>query len=297
MADRASAGKQGRAGLGGVLFAVALGLGQVGCPSAADTLTNDNVLVATSVSVDPTSFLYDVPCANVPGAMQSYVATVTDVTDLKNPYTLPSSAALPCSQRVYFESVQVDHQYTAVVEGFEEPADALFPVGPGDRHMQTGPFGMRVNVKPRWTTVDGSSCNMGFDIAGNPNVTQFDIDMPIDECALRLKDNAVSPPAATIAVDPAATLGNLACSASGGTVTKFDVTPTDSSLKATTGIDCSAAMNLVFEGVKVGKQYRFTVDAYTGGTTATQRAACFATPESGVQVVAVCDPLAPIPSP
>jgi hypothetical protein len=101
-----------------------------GCTSTSDTTATTGTINAglTTVSVDPPAFLGSVSCSDRPGGMQSYVATVVDITDPDRPLTLPSSAPTPCSQSVYFEYIDPGHRYEAYVDGYEAPAQNLVPV-------------------------------------------------------------------------------------------------------------------------------------------------------------------------
>jgi hypothetical protein len=106
-----------------------LGALAAGCtPAITDTTGILNIATQAAILVDPRSFLGLVPCGNQPGAMRSYVATVTDQTDSARPFTLPSSPPTPCSQSVYFQFVTVGDVYTAEVDGYEEPPDEIVAV-------------------------------------------------------------------------------------------------------------------------------------------------------------------------
>jgi hypothetical protein len=78
----------------------------------------------TSVSVDPSEFLGAIPCSSQPGSMQSFVATVTDVT---GSFVLPSSPPTACSQSAFFEYIVIGDAFTAQVDGYEQPPDQLVP--------------------------------------------------------------------------------------------------------------------------------------------------------------------------
>ncbi len=108
------------------LFALVSSVAYAGCLAPPETPTIATTIQpgTTSISVDPGAFLGAVECSNLTGAMQSYVATVTDVT---GHFVLASSPPTPCSQSAYFEDVIVGDIFTAVVDGYEESADQLVP--------------------------------------------------------------------------------------------------------------------------------------------------------------------------
>jgi hypothetical protein len=115
----------------------------------------------TSVSVDPMSFLGSVSCSNAPGGIGSYVATITDVTDPNNRFTLPSSPPTPCSQSVYFQNVNVGDLYIAEVDGYTQTADQLVPF-----------CGALPKGKPQPCTHD-AECLPAFGCQGACRVTKF----------------------------------------------------------------------------------------------------------------------------
>jgi hypothetical protein len=114
------------------------GIGIVAACTTDNAITQSGTIIGpgtTSVSVDPDNFLgaaidadagarspvHPIKCSNKPGTMQSYVATVSDVT---NPFLLPSSPPTICSQSVYFEYVITGDAFIGEVDGYEQaPAD------------------------------------------------------------------------------------------------------------------------------------------------------------------------------
>jgi hypothetical protein len=149
----------------------------------------------SSVSVDPDNFLGSIVCGSQPGMMQSYVATVTDVlhacnldTDCRagtcvgatpmaaghctDSFTLPSSPPTSCAEATFFEYIAIGDGFTAVVDGYEQPADQLIPVcsRPG---------------KATSCTTD-STCAAAFGCSGRCLVTTFqDENVPcLESCLL-----------------------------------------------------------------------------------------------------------------
>lgn len=116
----------------------------------------------TLVAIDPEDFLGDVPCADAPGAMRRYVATIYDVTPGigadggTREFPLPSSGPVPCTQQVAFGGgfVLQGHRYVADIQGYDRTD--IKPLGSGSHVMvdvKTGTV-----VQPRWTT----SCGRAF---------------------------------------------------------------------------------------------------------------------------------------
>jgi hypothetical protein len=115
----------------------------------------------TSVSVDPAAFLGSVSCSNLPGGIGSYVATIVDVTDPNNRFTLPSSPPTPCSQSAYFQNVNVGDLYIAHVDGYTQTADQLVPL-----------CGALPPGNPKSCTHD-AECPEAFGCQGACRVTKF----------------------------------------------------------------------------------------------------------------------------
>lgn len=133
-----------------------------GCAGATPTATPTS---PTLVAVSPDDFLGNVPCADAPGAMRIYVATVYDVTPGLGPdgsassgFALPSSGPVSCLQEVGFGGgfVIAGHQYVADIAGYDRTdLRALGGASSGSPILvdtQTGAY-----VPPRWTT----SCGRG----------------------------------------------------------------------------------------------------------------------------------------
>ncbi|HVY45058.1 MAG TPA: hypothetical protein VHB21_04225, partial [Minicystis sp.] len=132
------------------LALVSLGAGVLaGCPP--ETILPQSVIVPTGIQVDPAAFLGGVPCTPAAGGMRSYVATLIDVADVDNPFTLPSSPPTPCSEAADFRYVVNAHPYVAIIDGYTASASSLEPLGgkeSGSRHMVTASD--QVVVTPRW---------------------------------------------------------------------------------------------------------------------------------------------------
>ena len=127
-----------------------------GCEDTTDTTNTivTDAITTPTVEIDPADFLKSCPpgatleecpgvlirCADLPGAMQSYVVTFVDIgppveqTSLETrtyapgfPVDMPASPPTSCSQRVAFTRGVVGHEYEAVVEGYQQSADDIVP--------------------------------------------------------------------------------------------------------------------------------------------------------------------------
>jgi hypothetical protein len=252
-----------------------------GCPEAGDLEIDYSV--PTSIVIDPVAFLQGIPCSDAPGAMRSYVATITDRadTDPATPgtqaFTLPSSGPTPCSQRVQFRYVVSGHTYTAEIDGYELPADQLTPAGgdgSGSRQMDAqDEMGSLVEASPRWRIRCGE------------RTVQEGSALVLEDCEI-LKDEGSSAPTA-IRVDPSAALGGLRCAGEGGEIASFDVKPTTGGLPAVLGVPCPPAASVTYDvGIVPGQVYGFRIEA--AGASSTYGSACEAIAVEGVTVPAVC---------
>ena len=115
----------------------------------------------TLVAIAPDDFLGNVPCADAPGAMRRYVATIYDVTPGiggdggPTEFALPSSGPVPCARQIAFGGgfVLQGHRYVADIQGYDRTD--IEPLGSGSSVMVNSKTG--AVVKPRWTT----SCGRG----------------------------------------------------------------------------------------------------------------------------------------
>ncbi|MCC6556786.1 MAG: hypothetical protein IT372_27835 [Polyangiaceae bacterium] len=256
-------------------LAAALAAATWGCIDIGDL--NEDFSVPTAIVVDPIAFLGDVQCSDAPGAMRSYVATITDRTDPGALFTLPSSPPVPCSQPVQFRYVVPDHVYTAEIDGYEQRVQDLVPLngpGSGSRHIQdqTG-----APVSPRWTTF----CT---DAAARDGVSTL-----AGACD-PLQDRG-TPGATAIRLDPTAALGDLRCAAEGGQIAAFDILPESGGLPPVVGVACPPVAPVLYDaGLSAGITYSFRVEA-TGLDGTVYGAACSALAADGITATATCDPL------
>jgi hypothetical protein len=262
--------------------------------AACTTTTSTGIPVPapTSVSVDPSYFLDDVPCTGQPGGLQSYVATLVDVTDPEQPFVLASSTPVACSLPSEFRYVVPGHAYMATIDGYDVAAAALAPCGgpaSGARRMvRAGSTDCQHGaVVPRWT----SSCGQ---TAGTAAVAGTNMDVPVGSCD-PLVDHGSSPTA--IDVDPTAALGSLACAGTaGGTLSAFDVLPLSAALPPVLGLVCGAPPVRFASGLEGGGSYAFRIVGHVEGAAKGQPSSlgssCHATVVPGLTVAATCEPLA-----
>lgn len=306
----------GRLGAAALLLAPAM----AGC-STSDTTTTIGAIVPTSIVVDPQSFLGDLPCSDAPGALRSYVATITDETICDDggeacgadgdccsgaclvtsassgagggsssgtcapkttPFTLPSSPPVSCAAPVFFRYVVPGHVYSAEVDGFPVPPEALVPVGQvdgawsGSREMLDATT--REVVKPRWTTRCGQTQETGAVAVTNANVF-------VDACE-PLTDSGTS--VTGILVDPRSALVGVGCEGLGS----IDIVPDDPALP-TSIVGCGEGPGAVYAtGIVPGALYGFTLRAHlAGGGDPVLGARCDALAVEGVTIPATCTTL------
>lgn len=147
------------------LFALSLGPSLAAC-SGTSTAT-DVIPRPELVAVAPQDFLGTLHCGTSSGEVQSYVATLFDVTaptdggaapPVEAAVALASSPATTCTLPVTFSYVVAGHRYLAEVDAYDRPPSALHAFGsepgaavaaPGGR-LQLDATG--APVTPRWTT-------------------------------------------------------------------------------------------------------------------------------------------------
>jgi hypothetical protein len=129
------------------LLVIGLSALSVSCESETDTR---EPIVRTGMGIDPLDFLGTVPCEVTPGAAQSYVATLTD---LSTGEIVKSSPPLSCALPVAFENLDycVDGQdrcnaYRADIDVYTQAVSAITPKTSGGRET---------NQTPAWTTKCG----------------------------------------------------------------------------------------------------------------------------------------------
>lgn len=269
-----------------VALAAVLGVASTACTSSSSTGLSGPP--PTSVSLDPSYFLGSASCSSQPGCLQSYVATLIDVTNPDATFVLPSSLATACSVPTELRFVVPGHEYAASIDGYDVAADALIPCGgqtTGSRRML--PLGegscQTKAVAPRWTAACGQALGTEAVSIANANVVVGGCDA--------LVDHGSSPTA--IVLDPNAALGALGCkTASDGEVAMFDVTPLDGATAPVVGLTCGAPPIRIGSGLEAGASYSFYVAARAAaGKPASWGSTCHATAVEGLSVAATCDPL------
>jgi hypothetical protein len=268
-----------------------------GCETSADTSTLGATTAAvTSIFVDPSFFMGELPCSAVPGGMQSYVAHIYDVTN-QQPIALPASPPTSCAAAVTFQQVVVGRKYRVKIDGYDLPPSMLVPVGgmsSGSRTMTleindgVGPV-----VTPRWTThcddvisekdtqVNTTTCTPFPKV---PVTTGISVDprvgMKSAIPALTCKKEITDPMGNPIEV---------------GDVFALHIRPDNPSLPALLDLPCiddGPAPPAFTQGLTVGQTYTFRVEAVaTAAGPVVWGTSCFATAKEGLVVNAACDPL------
>ncbi len=232
----------------------------------------------TEVAVRPSDFLGDVSCSTNPGAMRSYVVTLTayDDADDVTGFTLGSSVATPCSFVVGFrEVVTVGKRYTAEVDGYDLPPEQLVPFGgasSGARQMRDSSTGEVLT--PRWTT----RCGQTADGAATAALNELVYVRPCDA----LDD--LAPSATAIALSPGHVLGDDPCAVAA----TIDIEEELVGLPAVPAVACDAEP-VVFDAV-AGELYSFYVSAM-GLDNRLRGTQCFAMGVTGETVVPSCGTL------
>lgn len=256
------------------------------CEGDTSSNNDDDEQVQTSLTIDPLAFLGDVQCSNKPGAIRSYVATLTDVSAAGGPVTLASSPPIPCSSRVSFTYVVEGHEYTARIDGYAQFAEELEPLGgetSGSRHMLLD----GAPVAPRWTWTCPAP-----DAADDAEklVAKEGVNVVIRGCAPLA--GAGAPQTAAIALDPAVALGALRCAADGGPVASFDILPEGNALSPVLGVGCPPPAPVVYDlGVAPERAYFFRLEAKDAAGNVAFGSRCFAAASAGITAAATCDPL------
>lgn len=267
----------------------------LGCESTDDDSILTDSSAVTSIFVDASFFMGDVPCAALPGGMQSYVAHIYDVT-VQQPVALPASPPVSCSASVTFRQVVVGRRYRVKIDGYAmAPAD-LVPLG--GHSSGSGTMLLRSNpdagpVTPQWTT----HCK---DVD-----TVKDVRVSATQCEPLIAETTTT----GVAVDPRIALKSanpsLACKeflidpmgnpVEVGDVYAFDVRPDDPGLPALLNLPCvtgGAAPSPFTQNITPGQTYSFRVEARSdAGGPVKWGTSCFAQAKDGLVVNASCDPL------
>jgi hypothetical protein len=273
-----------------ILVLVATGVLGSACTEDSSTdLDTSGSVYPTSFLIEPSYFLGDVPCTSVTGALQSYVATLLDVTDGSTmPFALPSSPPVSCAATITFRQVIAGHAYRLEVDGYDVPASSLVPLGgtaSGSRTMLLESAPDAGAVTPPWSTY----CD---------NLTaRADERLVPSKC----EPFAKLPATTGIVVDPRATLAGLACkstTAGGGevgNVASFDVVPADPAMPSLLNLPCVAdgpAPSPYTQGITPGETYTFRIEARgEAGGPVVWGATCSGMAKDGLVTTAVCDPL------
>jgi hypothetical protein len=266
-------------------LAIAAALAPLVAACVPESTLPQGTLVPTGIKVSPDEFLGSVQCGLEQGAMQSYVATLIDISDPLSPFVMPSSPPTPCAVPDDFRYLVAAHSYVAEIDGYAQPVSELVPINgeaSGSRHMLLD----HLPIVPRWNGDCGSGPN-------NQAIASADFDVDMRHCTpLRDLEGGI---ATGIEVDPTSTLTDLVtCADAGGTVASFTITSDDKSLPTQLPRACtSETVPLWFydAGVTAGVEYQFDVTAKGVGDKTIGTAVCTAKAIKGLVTLAVCTDL------
>ena len=277
----------------------------------------EEIIHPTLVGVAPRDFLGNVPCVDSPGAMRRYIATLYDVSVAPplQGFALPSSGLVPCLKDIGFSFVALDHDYVAVVQGYDRDDLSQQVTGSPNAVDEDGQV-----VAPRWTTQcgqlvtptsdtgaggasgsdedtddsddlegeggeDGSTAAPGFDIAGVTATANFTVYATY--CLPFVDHGPVSDTSVSIGLDGA--LRDLDCGSDDGEVSEFTAELAGAS---TPPLRAECAATVEFGGLEPGQDYQFNVLAFeTDSDEPGWQTTCRATALGGTLTPATCDPL------
>jgi len=282
----------------------------VGCYDRASE--PEEIVHPTLVGVAPRDFLGQVPCVDSPGAMRRYIATLYDVSVAPplQGFALPSSGLVPCLNDIGFSFVALDHEYVAVVQGYDR--DDLRQQVTGSPNAVDGDGHV---VAPRWSGQcgqivtpsaggaggasgsdddtddpegeggdDGSTAAPGFDVAGVTATADWTV---YASYCLPLVDHGVSDTAVSVQLSDA--LRDLDCGSDEGEVSEFTAELEGAS---TPPLRAECADTVEFGGLEPGADYQFNVLAFEAGSDAPGwQTTCRASALGGTVTPATCDPL------
>lgn len=215
-----------------------------GCSDS--TVTPTEVVHPTLVAVSPREFLGNVPCLDAPGAMRRYVATLWDVTGtsadpgdggaggadgaagatFEEPFALPSSGPVPCSEEVGFAYVVTGHRYVASIEGYDR--DDLVPLQAGVPILVDPET--RERVAPRWTAHCGEE---------DPATSYASVTRIVRGCTPLTDSNPGGTTGVEVRLD--SLLGEYRCGDGASAVARFEVRGPD----GVAGAACDEAVRIV----------------------------------------------------
>jgi hypothetical protein len=241
--------------------------------------------------VAPADFLGSVPCANAPGALQSYVVRLFDHGTQEEPlgFELPPAVVpgpsgigpVPCTQIAVFGHVVPQHRYSAIVEAYDRTD--LRAISPSSAVLVDG---SGAYVPPRWTTrcgrdeagnaIDGAVVSASF-------VTRF-----VRGCEPLSTSGPATETGITVSVSDIA--GAPGCGSGADQIERFRVRP---SANPTAVQEAACGETITFSPLVGGTPYLFDLVAFEGGeVTPSFGTTCFRIALEGATVPASCDPLA-----
>lgn len=238
----------------------ALGMGVASC---SDLTSETDHAVVTSVAVDPSEFLGDLPCSPNPGAVLAYTA---EVVDLDSGVSVATSPPVSCTLPVAFEQVEEDHRYFARIRVFDLPPESVDASTPPSHETTCGEV-------------------EGFAIV-NADERAF-----IHGCGeLSSKGSTTT----SIEIDTKTLVAPLGCVAEGGKIDSLRVTAIDPPAGSLPDVVIACGQGPVgyASGLTPSAIYRFEVRAFVPGVPeAAWVSKCSASTKDGIRVDAACTPL------
>lgn len=292
-------------------------LGFPSCTSST-SLTASNP-VQTSLIVDPVDFLNGAICGTGSGAMQSYQATLFDVTaGLKDAFELASSDVLPCTSAAYFEFVGPGRRYIAKIQGFAR--NDVRPQRTGVR-LVVDEEGKR--VEPDYVTTcwgeDGVDYTSAWGGAGGAS-TELGA-QAYEESRIYVRgcepfDAGGAAPPTGVSIRPHVWLTEFQCGDEPGQISRFLVRPIeeepesppepiggasgaggaategpDEDPRATAPLEVACGATAEFLDLEAGVDYDFEIEAWgANAAEPTLVTECHARTEQGTVTSATCEP-------
>ncbi len=244
----------------------------------------------TLVAVAPEDFIGEVPCAQGPGSLETYVVRLFDHGTTEEPrhFELPASVVdsgggvyrpVPCTQATVFGHVAAGHKYSAVVEAYDRKD--LHALGAGSAVLVDG---AGQHAQPRWTTQCGRDAE--GNLTAGATISALYTTRFVRGCEpLKLDQQSET----AIRVDVSQIQNAPGCGSGADQVERYSVR-----LRGDPASELELACGEVatFSDLTPGAQYHFELLAYEGGQTVPRwGTTCFRVAKGGASVNAACDPL------
>lgn len=272
-----------------IVMGIGPGLSPIGCTNNSGEAVETPH--PTLVEVDPDVFLKNVPCGTEPGMLQSYVATLFDMTALGTGNAsdgpsfieLPSSGPVPCNRSVAFTFVVPTHAYAARIQGYTRSPAELEQPEPGVPVLVVP--GTKTTISPDWTAECGQPPGSTAADSGTPPtrvVSQFQETRIVSPCEPLVRHGRETPTSVVVGLD--------ATSCEELDVESFTVRQNGQTVASAS---CGETVELGTPDVQAGEFVELELLAF-GADASTPKLGtlCTAKVLEGVRVGASCDPLA-----